>query len=348
MSGLPRVTLISYGGTIASVVQPGVGASPSLDIGEMARAIPGMAAVARIDSRPSRPVASPNMTFADLFAIARAAREAVEAGADGVVLTQGTDTLEEIAFGLDLLWGETAPLVVTGAMRNASLPGADGPANVLAAVRVAASSAARGLGALVVMNEEIHAARFVRKTHAQSPATFRSPHTGPIGWLAEQDVRILTRPHRLRQVVIPALDGQAHPSLADGEENCPPVCLLKMLLGDDGRLLPGLADLGFKGLVLEAFGGGHLTRAIAESDMLESVMAAMPVVLASRTGNGEVLRGTYGGFPGSEIDLIQRGLIFAGALDGPKARILLTLLLMDGADRGEIARVFAEVGPLTS
>lgn len=335
MSGLPKVALIPYGGTIASAVKPGVGAMPSLDVGEMAKQMPGVREIAEVVPQASRHLASPHMTVRDLIDIAVAAREAIALGSQGVVITQGTDTIEEIAFGLDLLCKGDDPIVVTGAMRNASLPSADGPANVIAAIRVAASVAARGLGALVVMNDEIHAARFVRKSHTANPGTFRSMPTGPLGWLAEDDVRIVVRPAHRFHVAVPD----------DGVP--PPVCLLKMSLGDDGRLLQYVPAAGFAGLVMEGFGGGHVTRDVAAPGILESLIETMPVVLASRAGSGEVLRSTYGGFSGSETDLIRRGVIYAGSLDGPKARILLTLLLMRGADREEIRRTFADVGPLS-
>jgi L-asparaginase len=334
-SGLPRVTLISYGGTIASAVRPGIGAIPSLDIGEIVREIPAVRKVAEVVHLPSKQVASPHMTMRDLLDMRVTIRDAIAQGSSGVVITQGTDTMEEIAFGLDLLCEGAPPVVVTGAMRNASLPGADGPGNLVAAIQVAASPAARDLGALVVMNDEVHAARFVRKSHTANPSAFRSAQTGPLGWIAEGDVRILVRPARRLHVAVP-----------DGVDP-PPVCLLKVSLGDDGRLFRYMSAAGFAGVVIEGFGGGHVTREIAAPDILEPLIATMPVVLASRAGSGEVLRSTYGGFAGSETDLIGRGVIFAGALDGPRARILLTLLLMSGADRDGIAKAFAEMGPLS-
>lgn len=334
MSIRPKVSLISCGGTIASTVKPGVGALPSLNVGEMARQIAGVDQVADITSLPAKLVASPHMSIRDLLALAAAARQAIASGSSGIVITQGTDTIEEIAYGLDLLCGNDEPIVVTGAMRNASLAGADGAANLLAAIRVAASPDARGLGALVVMNDEIHAARFVRKTHTSNPATFHSYQTGPVGWLAESDVRVLLRPV-----------GRFHLDVADDAQPRP-VCLLKMALGDDGRLMDYLPEAGYAGVVIEGFGGGHVTREVAAPGRLEKLIEVMPVVLASRTGNGELLRSTYGGFEGSETDLIARGVIFAGALDGAKARILLALLLMSGADRAAIKRAFADIGPL--
>jgi len=335
VSARPEVTLISCGGTIASAVKPGVGAMPSLDVGELARAVPGVAETAQLTSRPMRLIASPHMTLRDLLDLAAASRDALAAGADGVVIAQGTDTIEEIAFGLDLLCTGDAPIVVTGAMRNTSMAGADGPANLLAAVRVAASPLARGLGTLVVCNDEIHAARFVRKSHAQNPATFVSHQAGRLGWLAEADVRILVKPAR-----------RYHVAVADAAEP-PAVCLWKMALGDDGRLLEHLPAAGFAGCVIEGFGGGHVTREVAAPGRIERLIDAMPVVLATRAGSGELLRATYE-FAGSEMDLIRRGVFYAGALDGPKARVLLALLLMSGADREQIACAFADIEPLSA
>src|SRR5262249_37369809 len=114
----------------------------------------------------------------------------------GIVITHGTDTLEEVAFALDLLWEPDTPVVITGAMRNASLPSPDGRANVLASAATATAPDARGLGVLVVMNDEIHAARHVRKTHTASLAAFRSPTVGPIGYVTEGEARIVLAPSR--------------------------------------------------------------------------------------------------------------------------------------------------------
>jgi L-asparaginase len=274
------------------------------------------------------------MSLEDVLTLRRLAAAELSDGSCGVVVSQGTDTLEEVAFGLDLLWDDSAPVVLTGAMRNASLPGADGPANLLAAVRIAAAPSARDLGCIVVMNDEIHAARFVRKSHTANPSAFRSAPIGPIGWVAESDVRIATKPVRRFSL-----------RLHDAAR-VPPVCLYKVSIGDDGRLLSQVSSAGFAGLVLEAFGGGHVTQEIADRRLLGPLLDCIPVVLTSRAGAGEVLRGTYGGFPGSETDLLQQGVIFAGALDGLKARVLLSLLLAAGTDRAGIADAFASFSGL--
>lgn len=323
---LRRVAVLSLGGTISSTGGGGgKGVLPTLTGESLVADVPEIAEVAEVEAASFRQAASGELTVDDLVDLAGEVERRVDAGASGVVVTQGTDTIEETSFALDLLVDREEPVVVTGAMRNPTLPGADGPANLLASVQVAASGAARGLGALVVLNDEVHAARYVRKGHTQNPATFVSPLTGPLGWISEGVLRVAVRPTNRHHVALP-----------DGAED-KPVALLKSVLGDDGRLIREVGTLGFAGLVIEALGGGHMpSRTVGP---LEELATEMPVVLASRTGGGEVLRRTYG-FSGSEIDLLDRGLINAGALDGPKARLLLSLLLRSGASRGEIRDAF--------
>jgi L-asparaginase len=326
----PRITVFSTGGTIASVRGDGGAAQPSLTGEDLLRAVPELGAIGDIETVRFRQLASSELTLADMIALAAEIGRAIASGASAAIVTQGTDTLEETAFALDLLWDGEAPVVLTGAMRNATLPGADGPANLLASTLVAASPSARGLGALVVFNDEVHLPVFVRKTHTTNPATFRSTLAGPIGWIVENQVRIALRPAARHHIGIAARPGPIAP-----------VALIKIVLGDDGRLLEAIPGLGCRGLVIEATGGGHVPSAVVEP--LARLAHAMPVVLTSRTGVGELLRSTYG-FPGSETDLLRRGLIHGGMLDGPKARILLSLLLTGGAGQGAIAEAFGAVG----
>ncbi|CAA9452115.1 MAG: L-asparaginase [uncultured Rubrobacteraceae bacterium] len=323
---LPEVSVLSLGGTISSSTDAG-GAFvvPTLAGETLVSDVPELAEVADVSAFSFRQAASGELTVDDLIELAGEVTRRIDGGADGVVVTQGTDTIEETAFVLDLLVDREAPVVVTGAMRNPTLAGADGPANLLAAVRVAAGETARGLGAVVVFNDEIHAARFVRKTHTQSLATFRSDPVGPVGWVSEGKARVVLRPSERRRVVLPERT-QNHR-----------VALLTATLGDDGRLIPMVKRLGYAGLVVEAFGGGHVPSLLVEP--LETLANTMPVVLASRAGKGEVLTSTYG-FSGSETDLLGRGLIAAGPLDGLKSRLLLLLLLNSGATKEEIAERF--------
>ncbi len=323
---LPQIAVLSLGGTISSTrTGSGPGVTPTLTGDALVESVPEIAKVAGVSAAAFRQLPSPEITVDDLVGLAAEISRRVDEGAAGIVVTQGTDTIEESSFVLDLLLDLDAPVVVTGAMRNPTLPGADGPANLLASVQVAASERARGLGIVVVFNDEIHAARYVRKTHTQSTATFKSPPVGPLGWVSEGTPRIALRPV-----------GRHHVDLPAGSEDRP-VALLAGALGDDGRLFPAVRELGYAGLVVEATGGGHMPSATAEP--LADLAKEMPVVLASRTGSGEVLRRTYG-FPGSETDLLSRGLIPAGPLDGRKARLLLSLLLRSGATEDEIFETF--------
>ena len=323
--GLPRVTVFSMGGTISSVDHGGRGVEPTLTGEALVSDVPEIAGVADVSAVSFRQAASGEIGIGDLVELAAEISGRIDGGAAGAVVTQGTDTIEETSFVLDLLIDREAPVVVTGAMRNPTLPGADGPANLLAAIQVAASGVARGLGTVVVLNDEIHLARFARKTHTSNPATFRSDPVGPVGWISEGVPRVVLRPAG-RHKVTPAENAADRP-----------VALYHVALGDDGRLLPGIEGKGYAGLVVEAMGGGHVPSVMAGT--LENLASKMPVVLASRTGGGEVLRSTYG-FIGSETDLLDRGLIYASHLDGRKARLLLTLLLRSGATREEIAQMF--------
>lgn len=320
-----RVHVLALGGTIAMTSEAaGEGVTPTLDAAALVSAVPALAQVADIVATTFRTVPGAHLRIDDIVALARTIT-ALPRG-EGVVVTQGTDTLEHTAYLLELLVPGDRPVVVTGAMRAPQQPGTDGPANLLASARVAASEAARGAGVVVVLNDEIHAARFVRKSHTARPSAFASATAGSIGWIAEERVRI---PHRPTRPV--AVD----PS-AVGE--IPPVALVPVAFGDDGALLRIVEGAGYAGLVVQAFGAGHVPAWLVTD--LERLAATVPVVLTSAVGAGELFASTYG-FPGSESDLLARGLISGGALDGPRARLLLSLLLATAADRDSIAATFA-------
>jgi L-asparaginase len=323
------VTLFTLGGTIAMSGHDGGGVVARLGGAELTAAVPGLDELGEaLDVRDVQAVPSASLSFADVLDVVAAASRAVDEGATGVVVTQGTDSLEETAYLADLVWPHAAPLVFTGAMRNPTLAGPDGPANLLAAARTAASPAARDLGVLVAFSDELHAARWVRKTHSTNTATFASPNTGAVGHVIEGVVRVLTTPPRRTPLAAPAtLDGTR-------------VALHTVTLDDDGAQLTGLADT-HQGLVVAAFGVGHVPASMAP--VLGGLAGRIPVVLSSRTGAGSVLRDTYGA-AGSERDLLARGLIGSGLLDPYKARVLLRLLLANAIGRDEIADAFVEHG----
>ncbi|MCU1524125.1 MAG: hypothetical protein JWO18_1019 [Microbacteriaceae bacterium] len=325
----PAISLINLGGTIAAVADAqGRNASMRLSAADIASAVPQLSEVAEVTSVSFLNVPSASLGFHDIAALARAIDAAAVEGAEGIVVTQGTDTLEESAWALDNLVEADIPVVVTGAMRNAGVPGADGPANLLAAVRVAASPLAHDLGTLVVFDDQIHAARFVTKTHSSSTSTFRSLDTGALGWINEGRVRIPLVPRRRT----PRISFPANATF-------PRVALVRLSLDDDGELVRTLIDTAHAGVVVEVFGGGHVPASLM--DALARLAAAKPVVFASRTGSGELYTST-GSFPGSEQDLLASGLISAAALGGPKARVFLRLHLAAGTNREALIRAFAD------
>jgi L-asparaginase len=300
------------------------GAAPSLTGAELIAAVPGLESAATITVEDFRQLPGASLTPADIVALVQQISKAEADGAGGFVVTQGTDSIEETAYLADLYYRGNRPVVFTGAMRHASLAGADGPANILAAVQTAASEEARGLGVLVVLGDEIHAARHVRKMHTTSITAFESPDTGPIGHVVEGIPHIHNRVHR-------------RPAVPSPTTQHPRVEVVTTSLGSDGVVLDALKDT-VQGLVIAAFGVGHVPASWC--DRLEALAATMPVVLASRIGTGSVLASTYG-FPGSESDLLARGLISAGTLDPFKARLLLSVYLAADSSRTEIETAFA-------
>lgn len=324
----PNLLLVSLGGTITMTANAGPGIVPILTGADLVAAVPALADVAAVETVSPFRLPGPSLTLAHLREVAKLLNEQLAGDIAGAIVVQGTDTIEETAFVLDLLVGGDKPVVVTGAMRGPEAPGADGPANLLASAIVASSLAARGLGTLVVLNDTIHAARFVQKASTFLPSTFSSLTAGPLGCVIEGEARIDMRVTRSAVIA----------GGADGVDQ--PVALFTAVLGEDGRLLAGLPGLGYRGLVVEAMGVGHVPATIVPA--LASLTEIFPVVLSSRVASGPVFGRTYG-FPGSETDLLSRGLIPGGALGGLKSRLLLSLLLGIGLQGQELREAFLRI-----
>ena len=324
----PRILVVSLGGTITMTRGASGGMTPTLSATELLGAVARLDEVAAVETVSPMTLPSASLTIDDVLGVSVLIDQRLSEGLDGIVLVQGTDTIEETAFLLDLVLRSEKPVVVTGAMRGPEAPGADGPANILAATIVAAAPQAAGLGTLVVLNDEIHAARFVQKSHTALPSAFTSSPSGPLGLVAEGRPRLHARvPPRTSPI---AYDIEARVDA--------PVALIRMSLGDDGRMLRMVGELGYRGLVIEGMGAGHVPASVVP--LVSDLAATMPVVLASRVHAGPAFTATYG-FSGSEMDLLRRGVIPAGNLRGLKARLLLSLLLRNQQEPGAVASAFA-------
>lgn len=314
------------GGTISMRIDPLTGgAVPALSGEEILAAVPGIEALAEFDLTNFGRLPGPHVTPATMLELAQAVRgKLADDTIDGVVITHGTDTLEETAYCLDLLLTSPKPVVFVGAMRNSSELSWDGPANLRSAVRVAADQAARDLGVLVVMNEELIAAFEVTKTHTEKTDTFQSRDFGPLGLVDKDRVIVMRKPAQREHLVTEQIEER--------------VDIIKMYAGADGRLIDYAIDAGARGLVIEALGRGNVPVA-ALAAIERAVRQGLPVVITSRCPRGRVLD-TYG-YEGGGKQLTQIGALLGGLLPSHKARIKLMLALGAGYELSEIRVLFA-------
>jgi L-asparaginase len=318
-----EVTVLAAGGESAARG----GAVPALDADALVAAVPALAGVAGLRARTLGSWPGVGVGAADALEIARAAAAEAAAGR-GVVVTHGTDTLEETAVLCDLLHGGDAPIVVTGAIRPSSATGADGPANLLDAVRAAGHAATAGLGTLVAFAGELHAAQRVRKADSVSPRAFASPRSGALGRVSEERVEVWGGSVRRPPLPVAHLDARVE--------------VVPAGLGSDGALLEAAIAVGADGLVAVLLGAGHAPPAFLAA--CRAATARVPVVGCVRPEAGRILTGTYG-FEGSERDVRAAGLILAPALSPTAARITLMACLGAGYSRVAMAGVFAPFDP---
>jgi L-asparaginase len=316
-----RVRILGAGGTISMT---GPSATPELGAEALVAGVPGLDDRDGLEAQTVVNVPSAHLTLADQLHICREARDAARRGL-GVVVTHGTDTLEETALLCDVLHDAEAPIVFTGAIRTATAPGADGPANLVDAVSVAASEEAAGSGVLVVFGGEIHHARCVRKTDTTSLTAFSSPQTGPLGRVTEGHPTMWSRLPRNPPLDPPDLDRR--------------VLIVPTTSGDDGSLARAALDTQPDGAVIGTLGAGHLAPELLE--LWAEAAQRIPIVAYCRPERGVVLTGTYG-YAGSERDLRGTRVIPAGFLSPQAARMKLLACVASGLSIEETRWAFRQ------
>jgi L-asparaginase len=316
------IRVMATGGTIASLADPETGTvRPAVGAEDLVRSVPGLDAFGPIVVEEVGRVNGWNVTPPTMLEVAKRAAAALSVdGVDGVVVTHGTDTVEETAFLCDVTVASDKPVVFAAAMRSGNEIAADGPRNLLNAAQVASDPAARGMGALLVLNDEVHAARWARKQDSYRVSAFRSPGHGPIGFVTPGSVRIPARAaRRFTTDAPPALDR--------------PVPIVQTYTGMEKHLIETVLDAtSAAGVVLEGTGRGNVPGS-AEPAIRAALERGLPVVVATRVPTGGT-GAVYGG-PGGGVTLRNLGVVQAGGLPAAKARLLLMLLLAagDGADQ---------------
>jgi L-asparaginase len=323
---LPRVVVLATGGTIASTYDESIGALRAALTGdEIVESVEGLAELAVVEVEQVANVNSRDMTPAVWLDLSRRANELLaQPDIAGIVVTHGTDTLEETAYFLDLTVDSEKPVVIVGAQRAPTMYDTDGPRNMLNAVRVAVSPEAVGMGTMVVMNGQINAAREVTKTNTLDVETFQTLDFGLLGIADIETVRFYRAP--MRRQTIP-LDPSAE--LAN-------VVIISEYAGSDGRALELLLEDGnLDGVVVAGLGLAHVSTPTLEA--LRQVRAAgIPVVVASRVPTGRIVP-----LYANNIDLLEMGAVQADNLSPQKARVLLMVAMTHTTDTERLREIFA-------
>lgn len=326
-AAMTRCALVTTGGTIVSRIDEGTGlAMPVLSGEELLKTLDGLTDTAALEVIDYVRVASPQIDPHHWVGLHRTIEALVERDdIAGVVVTHGTSTLEETAWFLDLTLDTDKPVVLTGAQRNVSEAGFDGPRNLLAALRVCRSEDAAGLGVLVVLNDHVNAAREVTKTHTLDVETFQSGEWGYLASLVKDRVVFHRRPTRRLHLPLQT-------------EALPPVEIVSMYVGASGAMVRAAADSGARGLVIQAVASGHVNQPMYEA-IAEVLTRGIPVVVSTRIPKGGTRLGY--GFAGSSQQLVEAGAVLSGDLSPWKARILLMLAIQAGqAAPQDLQRLF--------
>lgn len=317
---LPKVLIIATGGTIASTgnyYHDRGGAVNKISAEALTHAVPGIDKVATLSLEQFSNVASEKIGPTQWLALANRINAAFHDDVDlaGVVVTHGTDTMEETAYFLDLTVAGNRPVIVTGSMRPADAIGADGPANLYNAVRAAAAPASRGRGTMVLMDDRLFAAREVTKTNTTRVETFKAPEHGPVA-IADHDTLFFQRPR------------PTHRSIFDISEitSLPRVDIIYAYAGEDSTLIDASLAAGAKGLVIAGAGAGGTTPGMS-SGLSRAAKEGVSVVIGSRTGSGRVAG--------------RQNRVTAGDLNVQHSRVLLMLALTESTNKEDVARILA-------
>ena len=324
---LPKVVIFSTGGTISGRHDPARGGYMPAATGEdLVAAVPKLKEIVEVQVEPITAINSADMTVEIWLQLAKRLQQVLEQpSVTGAIITHGTNTLEETAYFLDLVLTSSKPVVLVAAQRPASDPYSDGPLNLLRAVEVAISPAARDKGTLVVMNEQIHAARDVTKFHSSRVETFHSLEFGPIGIADRMGVYFSRAP--LNRQTITITPGTALPRVA----------IVLSYAGVDGELVRSLLASGkTQGLVVAGFGAGTLASAMADA-IKEARAKGMSVVITGAP-TGRILQASA--TPGSVVMMQRLGCVLAHNLNPQKARILLMLAMTRSRETSALQAYF--------